>query len=63
MEALTNHLIQKGDIVQTINKKTFYFVKEILQTVAHGEVAVCKVYRSSETVTFKCSDLIVKEIR
>jgi hypothetical protein len=62
MEKTKNHLIQKGDIVQTINKKTFYFVKEILQTVDHGAVAVCKVYRSSQIATFKCSDLIVKEI-
>ena len=54
--------IKKGDIVQTINRKTFYSVKEIIQTVDHGEVAVCKVYRSSQIATFKCSDLIAIEI-
>lgn len=55
--------IKKGDIVQTKNKKTVYSVKEIIQTVDHGEVAVCKVYRSSQIATFKCSDLIAIQIK
>ena len=55
--------IKKGDIVQTKNKKTFYFVEDIQQNAVLGRVAVCKVYRSSQRVGFKCSDLIVKEIR
>ena len=55
--------IKKGDIVQTKNGKTFYSVKEIIQTVDHGEVAVCKVYRSSQIANFKCSDLIKFKIK
>jgi len=55
--------IKKGDIVQTINRKTVYSVTEIIQTVDHGEVAVCKVYRSSQRATFKCSDLIAIKIK
>ena len=55
--------IKKGDIVQTKNKKTFYFVEDIQQNAVLGRVAVCKVYRSSQRVGFKCSDLIVKKIK
>ena len=54
--------IKKGDIVQTKNRKTFYFVEDIQQNAVLGRVAVCKVYRSSERVGFKCSDLIVTKI-
>lgn len=55
--------IKKGDIVQTKNRKTFYFVEDIQQNAVLGRVAVCKVYRSSERVGFKCSDLIAIEIK
>jgi hypothetical protein len=55
--------IKKGDIVQTVNRKTFYFVEDIQQNAVLGRVAVCKVYRSSKRVGFKCSDLIRTEIR
>ena len=55
--------IKKGDIVQTKNRNTVYFVEDIQQNAVLGRVAVCKVYSSSERVGFKCSDLIAIEIK